>query len=46
MDEEEKVLLSDDAVAAESDEGRVATLLDLEELARDGVDLTCWWIYR
>ena len=44
MDEEEKVLLSDDAVAAESDEGRVATLLDLEELARDGVGSTYWWI--
>ena len=40
------MLLSDDAVAAESDEGRVATLLDLEELARDGVGSTYWWIYR
>ena len=38
------LLLTDDAVAAESDEGRVATLVDLEELARDGVDSTYWWI--
>ena len=38
------LLLTDDAVAAESDEGRVATLVDLEELAREGVGSTYWWI--
>ena len=44
MDEEEKVPLTDVTVVAESDEGMVATLLDLEELARDGVGSTYWWI--
>ena len=34
------MLLTDITVVAESDEGRLATLLDLEELARDGVGLT------
>ena len=38
------LLLTDDTVVVDPDEGRVATLLDLEELARDGVGLTYRWI--